>query len=76
MSFGPKAGGALGAAIGAGAIGFTLYMAHSEGQFSLYACLIGPVALVLGLGFLSIPIDRLVKPIEIDGRKDYNLRNP
>src|SRR4051812_2068081 len=76
MSLGPKAGGALGAALGAGLTGFTLYMAHNEGRFSLYACLIGPVAFVLGMAFLVLPVDKLVKPTEIEGRKDYNLRNP
>jgi formate-dependent nitrite reductase membrane component NrfD len=80
MSLGPKACGALGAAIGAECIGYTLYMVHNEGRFSLYLRLIGPVALVLGLAFLlaflALPLEKLVKPTEIDGRLDYNLRNP
>jgi hypothetical protein len=76
MAVGPKVGGAIGVVIGAGCTGYTLYTAHNDGWFSLYMCLLGPAVFVLGLAFLALPLDKLVIPTEVDGRREYDLRNP
>lgn len=72
----PKIGGALGLVLGAGATGYTWHTAHTDGHFSMALCLAGPAIFVISLAFVLLPLRKLVVPTEVDGRLDYNLRNP
>jgi hypothetical protein len=76
-SVGPRVGGFFGVLFGAGCIGYTWYTTHTEGKFMIALCLIGPAIMVVSLGFLLVPLEKLVIPTRDErGRLDYNLQNP
>lgn len=72
----PKVGGVLGVIFGVAMTALAWYAAHNEGKIYLFACLIGPAVLPFSIALVALPPGYLMRPKEVDGRVEYDTRNP
>jgi hypothetical protein len=72
----PRIGGVLGILLGLACIGFAWYLAQNEGKIYFFPCLLGPAILPYSLALVALPPNWVMRPKEIDGRIEYDTRNP
>lgn len=71
-----KLGGVLGVVAGLVLTGVAWQAAHDEGKIYLLACIIGPTILQFSIALVALPPGYLMRPREVDGRVEYDTRNP
>jgi hypothetical protein len=68
----PATRGIFGIGLGIFMIALTVYFAHTRGAIYLLPCLLGPLLLPISFGLLVLPVEKLYKPTEIDGKVVYD----
>jgi hypothetical protein len=72
MSMTPAARGVFGIIFGVACIAIAVYFARTEGSIYLFPCLAGPCAIPISIATLALPVEKLYRPTEVNGRLVYD----